>query len=90
MAFGAMVKGEGLLAVVAVRRTAELTVHIQLHGYLVGAALGLEYPGVAGGALIAFLMSGVREPDGAYPGLASAHALQVDYNIARRAYGCNR
>ncbi len=90
MAFSAIVEREGLGAVVAVRRAAELPVHIQLHGYLVGAALGLEYFGVADGAFIPLFMARVREPDGAYPDLAPARTLQVDYDIARRAYRCNR
>ena len=82
MAFVAFVKREALHAVMAVRRAAELPVHIQPHCYLVGAEGRLEYLRVARGALVLLLMACVRKLDRAYPGLISAGALRVDNDIA--------
>ena len=42
MAFLALIKGECLRAVVAIRGTAKLARHVQLHIYIIGAALVLE------------------------------------------------
>ena len=90
VAFIAFVEREGLHAVMAVRRAAELPVHIQPHCYLVGAEGRLEYLGVARGALVLLLMAGVRKFHRAYPGLFSAGTLRVDRDIAGRAYGYRR
>jgi len=83
----AFIEREGLLAVVAIGGSAELTLHVGLHVYEVCASFFLEYLRMTGTAFIAFFMLGMGKVNWAYARyLRLTRLLPVNNYIAEPAY----